>query len=264
MQPLWGFRNIKQQSISRLLVLLKYTIAKYVIWCLDKQLYNCFFNHLIACNIVFPIIPWYFIRDHNLFYIDCYLLLLLKVFICNLYLTKFKIRHLYYIFLNPSYDIWTYQIAKSNYLVLTKLHTFSLLTFPQLFCLFFAMPCVFLYPLHHIINLLSESKVSCHIFACSDVTNQLGYITEGNTVKNSWGFVTFYPIHFGHLKCDTHWGYPKYCYSGQGWKDYTIKLKRSSVMRLCNYLDIKGNVVCALWGYPQGGYHAFPYLKVNN
>ena len=34
-------------------------------------------------------------------------------------------------------------------------------------------------------------------------------------------------------------GYPKYCYSGPVQKDDTIKLKRSSVMRLPNYLDIE-------------------------
>ena len=57
------------------------------------------------------------------------------------------------------------------------------------------------------------------------------------------GFVTFYLIHFGHLKCGTHCGYPKFCYSGPGRKDYTMKLKRNSVMWLPNYLDIKENVV---------------------
>ena len=57
------------------------------------------------------------------------------------------------------------------------------------------------------------------------------------------GFVTFYPIHFGHLKSGMHWGYPKYCYSKPGRKDYTIKLKRNGVLRLPNYLVIEENVV---------------------
>ena len=50
------------------------------------------------------------------------------------------------------------------------------------------------------------------------------------------GFVKFYPIHFGHLKSGTHWGYPKDWYSKSGRKDYTIKLKRNGVSRLPNYL----------------------------
>ena len=134
MHPLWGFRNIRLHCVSGVLVLSRYAIAKYVLQCLDKQWYDCFSIHLISCNIppVFPIIKWYFIRDYNLFYIACYLLLLMKVFRYNIYLTTFIIRHLYYLFLNPSYFFkWVYQIAKNNYLVLcafspwSSFHNFS-------------------------------------------------------------------------------------------------------------------------------------------
>ena len=61
---------------------------------------------------------------------------------------------------------------------------------------------------------------------------------HGTQSKILGGFVTFYPIHFGHFKCGRHWGYAKYCYSKPAWKDYTIKPKRNGVMRLPNYLDI--------------------------
>ena len=98
-----------------------------------------FTRHLVAFSIpsVFPIIAWYFISDHSLVYINfkyvSYLSLLAKVFRCNLYLSKFIIRYLYYIFFNPLYDFfkWTYQIAKNNHLIVTRLRTFSLLIFPQ-------------------------------------------------------------------------------------------------------------------------------------
>ena len=70
------------------------------------------------------------------------------------------------------------------------------------------------------------------------------------TSRHTWtqskihgGFLTFYPIHFGHLKSGIHWGYPKYCCSKPEHKDYTIKLERNSVLRLPNYLDIEENMV---------------------
>ena len=86
----------KWYSIRRILVVLWHAITKYVFWSLDEQRYHFFLKCLIAYNIplVFPIIVWHFIRNHNLVYIDYkyvnYLPLLVKVFRCNLYLTKSK------------------------------------------------------------------------------------------------------------------------------------------------------------------------------
>ena len=68
--------------------------------------------------------------------------------------------------------------------------------------------------------------------------------------KNSWGFVTIYPIDFGYLRCCTDWGYPKYCYNKPGQNDYTIKLKRNGVMNLPNYLDIEESVVLRFLSLP--------------
>ena len=96
---------------------------------------------------------------------------------------------------------------------------------------------------------IKSNKKECHIWTQSKIIG---------------GFATFYPILFGHLKCGTYWGYPKYCYSKIGWKDYTITLKRNGDLRLPNYLDIGGKWYCAVWGYLQGGYHDFPYFKVND
>ena len=75
------------------------------------------------------------------------------------------------------------------------------------------------------------------------------------------GFVTFYPIHFGHLKCGTHWGYPKYCYSKPGQKDYTIKLKRNGVVRLPNYLHIEENMVLHFLRLPPRRLPCLPLLQ---
>ena len=78
--------------------------------CFDKKWYDRFSIYLIACNIpsVFPVTAWHSIRKHNLVYINhkyvIYLPLLVKVFRCNLHLTKFETRHLYYTFWRPSYD----------------------------------------------------------------------------------------------------------------------------------------------------------------
>ena len=96
----------------------------------------------------------------------------------------------------------------------------------------------------------TEKYFTCYILLIEQKTQS----------KIHGGFVTFYPIHFSKFKCGTYWGYPKYCYSKLGRKDYTIKLKRNSVMRLPNYLDIEENVViwsflrllwhcCYIWGY---------------
>ena len=61
---------------------------------LDKQWYQCFID-LIAYNIttVLSIIARHFIRNHHLVYIDrkyvSYLSLPIKIFGCNLFLTKY-------------------------------------------------------------------------------------------------------------------------------------------------------------------------------
>ena len=71
---------------------------------------------LIAYNImtVFSIIAWYLIREHHLVYIGrkyiSYLSLSIKVFRCNLFLTKFQ--HL--LFINTVL-ISEYQMVKSNF-----------------------------------------------------------------------------------------------------------------------------------------------------
>ena len=72
-------------------------------------------------------------------------------------------------------------------------------------------------------------------------------------------FVTSFPIHFSHLKCGTHCSYPKYCYNKPGQKDYNIKLKRNSVMRLPNCLDIEENVVLRFLRLPP---RRLPYLPL--
>ena len=84
---------------------------------------------------------------------------------------------------------------------------------------------------------------------------------HGTQSKILGGFVTFYPIHFGHFKCGRHWGYPKYCYSKPGWKDYTIKLKRNGVMRLPNYLDIEESVVLRFLRLPSRRLPCLPLLQ---
>ena len=106
---LWYHRNIEWHCISWVLVVLRYTIAKYILWCLDKKRYDHLSIYLIAFNIpsVFLIIASHTIRKHGLVYINCkfvnYLPLLVKTFRCNLVLTKFETRHLYYIYFNPLY-----------------------------------------------------------------------------------------------------------------------------------------------------------------
>ena len=123
--PLWCLRNIKCHCVGGVLVILSYAIAKYFFGCLDKQWYNCFPVYLIAHNIppVFSIIAWHLIRKHHLVYIDCryvsYLSLLVKVFRCNLYLTKFE----YLLFINR-FLCSAYQMVKNNYF-----HSFSVSSF---------------------------------------------------------------------------------------------------------------------------------------
>lgn len=63
--PVWYLGNIEWCCISWVLVVLKYTIAKNIFWCLDKQRCDCFPIYVIAYNIspVLCIIVWHFIRD---------------------------------------------------------------------------------------------------------------------------------------------------------------------------------------------------------
>ena len=95
--------------------------AKYVLWCLDKQWYDFFPIYLIACNIptVFSIIEWHFMRVHHLVQIDReYVIFLIG---CNLHFTKFVKRHVYYTFLNSSYDIFAstlHNFSTSLFLIL--------------------------------------------------------------------------------------------------------------------------------------------------
>ena len=85
--PLRCLRNIKWHCTSRVLIALRYVIAKYIFRSLDKQWCNVIY--LIAYNIptVLSIIAWHFIGKHHLVYIDCkyiiYLPLFVKVFWCN-------------------------------------------------------------------------------------------------------------------------------------------------------------------------------------
>ena len=108
--PLWYLRNIEWHCIDWVLVLFRYAIAKYVLWCFDKKWHDHLPIYLIANIIpsILPIIAWHFIKDHNFVCIihKCvsYLPSLVKGFRCNIYSTKFETRHLYYMFLNPSYD----------------------------------------------------------------------------------------------------------------------------------------------------------------
>ena len=93
-QPLRCLKNIKWHCIGFFDVLW-HDMAKCIFRRLDKQCYQCPIN-LIAHNItaVFSIIAWHFIRNQHLVYIDrkyiSYLSLSIKVFGCNLFLTKFR------------------------------------------------------------------------------------------------------------------------------------------------------------------------------
>ena len=95
--------------ISWLLVALRYTRAKYVLWCLQKQQCDCFPIYLIAYNVppIFLLIAWHFIRDHHLVYIDrkyvSYLLFVVKIFVCSLSVSKFETGYFCYIFLNSTW-----------------------------------------------------------------------------------------------------------------------------------------------------------------
>ena len=129
----------------------------------------------------------------------------MKIFRCNPYLAKFKIRHLYYIFLNSSYGFkWTYQTAKNNYLMLTTLYfllTHLSINFPSLLShpLAYTNPTIFMDARQWALTLLfcflvlplfiattSRNKLIIIVmirinvlmphFFCSCVTNQSGTI----------------------------------------------------------------------------------------
>ena len=107
---LFCLRYIEWYCISWVLVALWNAVIKYVLWRLDKKWYDRFFCYLKSYNIpsVFSINTWPSIIEQGLVYIYCkyvsYLPLLVKIFRCNLYMTTFKTRQLYYMFLNPSYN----------------------------------------------------------------------------------------------------------------------------------------------------------------
>ena len=101
--PQKHWMTLYRQSFYRVVT----RITKYISRCLDKQWHQCLIS-LITYNIttVLSIIAWHLIRYHHLVYIDrkyiSYLSLSIKVFGCNLLLTKFQ--HLYYIFLGKFFD----------------------------------------------------------------------------------------------------------------------------------------------------------------
>ena len=92
-------RDIEWHCIGRVFIVLWHAITKYIFTRLDKQWYQCLVN-LIAYNIttVFSIFALYLIRYHHLVHINrkyiSYLSLSIKVFSCNLFLTKFQHLHL--------------------------------------------------------------------------------------------------------------------------------------------------------------------------
>ena len=94
-----------RHCIAWVLVVLKYSLAKNVLLCLDEKWYGRFSIYFIACKIppVLPIFVWYSIRKHNFVYIDLkhvnYPSFHVEICRCHLYLTKFKTRHwLLYVF----------------------------------------------------------------------------------------------------------------------------------------------------------------------
>ena len=101
-------------------------------------------------------------------------------------------------------------------------------------------------------------RIYCMLFSTIRWWDKYRFRTQS---KIHGGFVTFYPTHFDHLKCGTHWGYPKYYYSKPGWKDYTIKLKRNDVMRLPNYLAIEENMVLRFLRLPSRRLPCLPLLQ---
>ena len=72
MHPIRNLRNIEQHCTSSAFLVLRYDIAKYVLWCLNKKRYDRFPIYLIAYSIlpIFPVISLHSIRDHNFVYID--------------------------------------------------------------------------------------------------------------------------------------------------------------------------------------------------
>ena len=113
--PLFCLGDIKRHCIGRVFIVLSHAITKYIFRCLVKQRYQCPIN-LIAHNITtaLSIIAWHIIRDHRLVYIDrkyiSYLPLSIKVFSCNLFLTKFQHLLLLITFLISAYQIILKQV----------------------------------------------------------------------------------------------------------------------------------------------------------
>ena len=113
-------------SIGRVFIVLWHAVTKYIFRRLNKQWHQCFID-LITYNIttVLSTLEWHFIRDHHLVYINSkyisYLSLSIKVFDCNLFLTKFNWTSS---FINTFLDS-AYQMIKKNQLL------------PQFCCLFF-------------------------------------------------------------------------------------------------------------------------------
>ena len=119
------------------------TIAKYVLWCFDKQCYDRFPIYFIVHNIlpILPSITWHSMKKHDLIYIGLkyyrYLHLFVKTFGCNLYLTKFKTKLFYDTFeLFIRFFEWIFQIAKTTIWCSPSFHntlwTFSLFIIPQI------------------------------------------------------------------------------------------------------------------------------------
>ena len=108
-------RNVEWHCIGKIFIVSWHTMAKEIFRCFDKQWYLCLIN-LIVYNIaiVFSIIAWYFMRDHQLFYIDhkyiIYLSLSIIFFGYNLYLTKFQ----HVLFINI-FLISAYQLVKKTF-----------------------------------------------------------------------------------------------------------------------------------------------------
>ena len=65
-------RNLEWYCIIKVRIVLRYTIARYVLRYLDKQWYESYSAYLIAYNIlsVLSIIAGHFKRDYHLFCID--------------------------------------------------------------------------------------------------------------------------------------------------------------------------------------------------
>ena len=94
--PCFFLRDIEWYCIGRAFILLRHAMTKYIFRCLDEERYQQCPINLIAYNITtfLSIVAWHLIRDHHLVCINrkyiSYLSLFMKVFSCNLFLTKFQ------------------------------------------------------------------------------------------------------------------------------------------------------------------------------